>query len=53
MSTQPVSVKILGQEVTGEIVAERPVADYGDGPRDEVVVDVDGSRFRVDEDDVE
>ncbi|QLH80966.1 hypothetical protein [Halosimplex pelagicum] len=53
MSVQEVQTTIAGREVSGEIVAREPTADYGRGPRDELVLDVDGSTWRVDEDDLD
>ncbi|WP_167837303.1 hypothetical protein [Halosimplex halophilum] len=53
MSTQQVQATIAGRTVSAEIVAREPTADYGAGPRDELVLDVDGSTWRVDEDDLE
>lgn len=53
MSTQPTRVQadILGQTVTADVVDRIPQADAGQGPTTILVVDVDGSRYRVDEDD--
>lgn len=53
MSTQQVQAEVLGTTVTGTVVAREPTADYGRGPRDEVVLDVDGRRYRVDEADLD
>jgi len=52
MSTQQVTTEIAGQTVSAEIVAREPTADYGRGPRDRLVLDVDGSTWRVDEEDL-
>ncbi|QLH78688.1 hypothetical protein HZS55_15940 [Halosimplex rubrum] len=52
MSTQQVVTTILGQTVVGTVVDREPTADYGTGPRDDLIVDVDGSRYRVEEDDL-
>lgn len=52
MSTQQVQAAVLGQVVTAEVVDREPTADYGEGPRDQVVIDVDGARYRVDESDI-
>jgi|GEM_PF-3781240 len=53
MSTQQVQTTIAGREVEGTVVAREPTADYGRGPRDELVLDVDGTTWRVDEDDLD
>jgi len=51
MSTQPTRVQsdILGQTVTADVVDRIPQADAGQGPTTILVVEVNGSTFRVDE----
>ena len=51
MSAQPTRVQadIFGETVTADVVDRIPEADAGQGPTTVLVLDVDGSRFRVDE----
>lgn len=51
MSTQPnrVQADILGQTVAADVVDRFSTADARDGIRDVLVLDVNGSTFRVDE----
>jgi len=53
MSAQQVQCQVLGRLVTGEVVDRDVEADAGSGPREIVTVDVGGSRYRVDADDIE
>ena len=53
MSIQEVQCEILGATVAGEIVDSTLEADAGAGPREIVTVDVGGTHFRVDADDIE
>ena len=55
MSAQPARVQatILGQTVTADVVDRISTADARDGIRDVLVLDVDGSRYRVDESDTQ
>lgn len=52
MSTQQVQAEVLGRPVAGTVVDRELVVDFGHEPYHELVLDVDGSRFRVNEDDV-
>lgn len=53
MSAEPVTCEVLGQTVEAMELDRVPQADISQGPREIVVVEVDGSTWRVDEDDVE
>lgn len=43
-----VRVPILGHTVVAEVVDDQLVADVGRGPRDVLLVEYEGSRYRVD-----
>lgn len=54
MTTTPtVRCTILGEAVEGTLVDAEPTADYASGLGLELVVDVDGAHWRVDEADAE
>lgn len=54
MSTdsRTITADILGQAVPATVITTRPEADYANGPREFFVVDVDGSRYCVTEDEI-
>ena len=49
MSAEQVRAQIFGQTVTATVLDRFPQADAGSGPSDVLVLDVDGSTYRVDE----
>ena len=51
MSVQRVQAEVLGETVEGTVVERIPTPDFGTGPAARLVLDVDGSRYRVDESD--
>ena len=52
MSAEPIFCTVLGKRVEGTVVDSVTEADFGSGPQMVHVVDVDGSRYRVDESDI-
>lgn len=49
MSTQSIQAEVLGETVTAQVLAVESTASYGQGPRDQYLIDVGGSTYRVDE----